>query len=172
MSYCCQCGTQVGALDRYCVKCGSVQTAAGAQPHAGSSQSSFQTGTSGGLRGSKGFWNKNAALLCYIPWFGWIAAILVLASSRYRRDYEVRFHAFQGLYLFVAWLLVDWVVSPVLRMTGYGFWQPLPRGGGVLHLLILAGWIVMIVKVTQGQHYRLPILGDLAERSVAEQRAG
>jgi uncharacterized membrane protein len=170
MPYCCQCGTQVGALDRYCVKCGSAQAAA--QPEARDSQSSFQTGASGGFRNSKGLWNKNAALLCYIPWFGWIAAILVLASGRYRRDYEVRFHAFQGLYLFVVWLLVDWVVSPVLRMTGYGFWQPLPRGGGILHLLILAGWIVMIVKVTQGQHYRLPILGDLAERSVAEQRAG
>lgn len=110
--------------------------------------------------------------MCYIPWFGWIAAIIVLASDRFRRDFEVRFHAFQGLYLFVAWLLVDWVVSPLLRMTRYGFWQPLPRGGGVLHLLILAGWIVMLVKVSQGQHYRLPILGDLAERSVAEQRVG
>jgi uncharacterized membrane protein len=178
MPYCCQCGTAVGQSDRYCIKCGSAQAAVGAgrpgvdhRPDAGGSQTGYTAGDRG-FRNSNGFCNKHAALLCYIPWFGWIAAIIVLASGRYRRDYEVRFHAFQGLYLFVAWLLVDWVVSPALRMTGYGFWQPLPRGGGVLHLLILAGWIVMIVKVGQGQHYRLPILGDLAERSVAEQRAG
>ena len=58
-------------------------------------------------------------------------------------------------------------------MTGAGIWQPMPHiGGGVLHLLILAGWIVMIVKVRRGEHYRLPIVGDLAERSVAEQRVG
>jgi uncharacterized membrane protein len=167
MPYCCQCGTQVGAGDRYCVKCGSAQVAPGAQPNPGGPQASSRAGgfDSGGN-------SKTASLLCYIPWFGWIAAIIVLASDRYRRDYEVRFHAFQGLYLFVAWLLVDWVVSPVLRSTGHAFWQPLPHGGGVLHLLILAGWIVMIVKVSQRQHYRLPILGDLAERSVAEQRVG
>ncbi len=167
MPYCCQCGTEVGAADRYCLRCGS------AQPAAASSQTNRLQDHPSLNNIDAGFWTgKNASRMCYIPWFGWIAAIIVLASDRFRRDFEVRFHAFQGLYLFVAWLLVDWVVSPLLRMTRYGFWQPLPRGGGVLHLLILAGWIVMLVKVSQGQHYRLPILGDLAERSVAEQRVG
>jgi len=166
MPYCCQCGTQVGAADRYCVTCGKAQAAA--PPHAGGfTAAGFQPAD------ITGFWNRNASLLCYIPWFGWIAAIIALATDRFRRDFEVRFHAFQGLYLFVAWLLVDWVVSPVLRMSGYGFWEPMPHmGGGVLHLLILAGWIVMIVKVRHQEHYRLPIIGDLAERSVAEQRVG
>lgn len=119
--------------------------------------------------------DKNAALLCYIPWLGWIAAIIVLASTRYKRDTadarEVRFHAFQGLYLFVAWLIVDWVVSPALRygMIGMGgSFRPL---GGLLHLLVLAAWIVMIVKVSHSEHYRLPIIGEMAERSVEEQRA-
>lgn len=164
MPYCCQCGTQVGTADRYCVTCGAAQAAA--PPHVAPA-AGFQPAD------ITGFWARNAALLCYIPWFGWIAAIVVLATDRFRRDFEVRFHAFQGLYLFVGWLLVDWVVSPVLRMSGYGFWQPMPHmGGGVLHLLILAGWIVMIVKVRHHEHYRLPILGDLAERSVAEQRVG
>jgi uncharacterized membrane protein len=164
MPYCCHCGTQVGAADRYCGNCGAAQPGTGASPKPpGSSPSDFA-----------GFWNaRRASLFCYIPWFGWIAAVIVLASDRFQRDYEVRFHAFQGLYLFVAWLLVDWVVSPVLRMTRYGLWQPMPHmGGGILHLLILAGWIVMLIKVRHGEHYRLPILGDLAERSVAEQRVG
>jgi uncharacterized membrane protein len=166
MPYCCQCGNRVGAADRYCVTCGTAQ--APASPQAGGfTATGFQPAD------LAGFWNRNASLLCYIPWFGWIAATIVLATDRFRRDFEVRFHAFQGLYLFVAWLLVDWVVSPVLRMSGYGFWQPMPHmGGGILHLLILAGWIVMIVKVRHQEHYRLPIIGDLAERSVAEQRVG
>jgi len=168
MPYCCQCGTGVHAADCFCGNCGAAQastTGAGASPNAGPRSTSAH-GT--------GFWNaRNASTLCYIPWFGWIAAVIALASNRFKRDYEVRFHAFQGLYLFVAWLLVDWVVSPVLRLTGFGFWQPMPHmGGGILHLLILAGWIVMLIKVRHGEHYRLPILGDLAERSVAEQRVG
>ena len=117
---------------------------------------------------------KHAALLCYIPWLGWIAAIIVLASRRYKRDTadarEVRFHAFQGLYLFVAWLIVDWVVSPALRFGMIGMGHSFAPLGGLLHLLVLAAWIVMIVKVSHSEHYHLPIIGEMAERSVEEQR--
>lgn len=115
--------------------------------------------------------HRTAALLCYIPLLGWIASIIVLASDRYRRDTEVRFHAFQGLYLFVAWLIVDWVISPALHMSDYGFSFPFYRlTTHVLQLLIFAAWIVMMIKVSHDQHYRLPIIGELADRSVSEQR--
>jgi len=166
MRYCCQCGTQVNIADRFCGNCGAAQPV--------QSSSGPQTGAPPPDGRSTGFHNaRTASTLCYIPWFGWIPSVFVLASDRYQRDFEVRFHAFQGLYLFVAWLLVSWVVSPALRLTGAGIWQPMPHfGGGILHLLILAGWIVMLVKVRRGEHYRLPIVGDLAERSVAEQRVG
>lgn len=165
MPYCCQCGTPAGPADKFCGTCGAQQP--------------VQPGAAAPGRETADFWghmsDKNAALLCYIPWLGWIAAIIVLASSRYKRDAadarEVRFHAFQGLYLFVAWLIVDWVVSPALRygMIGMGgSFRPL---GGLLHLLVLAAWIVMLVKVSHSEHYRLPIIGKMAERSVEEQRA-
>ncbi len=119
--------------------------------------------------------NKNASLLCYIPWLGWIAAIIVLASARYKRDTadarEVRFNAFQGLYLFVAWLIVDWVVSPALRFGMVGMGDAFRPMEGLLRVAILAAWIVMLVKVSHSEHYRLPIVGEMAERSVEEQRA-
>ena len=118
-----------------------------------------------------GISNRNAALLCYIPMVGWIAAIVVLASDRFRRQTQVRFHAFQGLYLFVAWLLIEWVISPALYVTG-GFSSPFHRlATSGLHLLIFVAWIVMIVKVSHNEDYRLPIVGELAERSVSEQRS-
>jgi uncharacterized membrane protein len=122
-----------------------------------------------------GISDKNASLLCYIPWLGWIAAIIVLASARYKRDAaaarEVRFNAFQGLYLFVAWLIVDWVLSPALRFGMLGMGDALRPMEGLLRVLILAAWIVMLVKVSHSEHYRLPIVGEMAERSVEEQRA-
>jgi uncharacterized membrane protein len=95
-----------------------------------------------------------------------VAGIFVLASQRFRRDTETRFHAFQGLYLFVAWLMVDWVLGPMLRIPGVytGF-----RLGGLLKLVIVAGWIWMLIKVSQRERFKLPVLGDLAEKSVAEQ---
>lgn len=107
-------------------------------------------------------------MLCYVPVIGWIASIVVLASARFRQDRNVRFHAFQGLYLFVAWLLVDWVAGPV-----FGFLPGIPARlapVGVLHAAILAAWIFMLVKASRNEAYHLPIVGELAERSVAEQR--
>ncbi len=170
MPFCCKCGKPAGAADKFCAVCGAPQPV-----------------TPGGFTGGGGAGNapnadflgemsgKNAALLCYIPWLGWIASIIVLASRRYRRDTadarEVRFHAFQGLYLFVAWLIVDWVVSPALRFSMIGMGHAFGPLGGLLHLLVLAAWIVMIVKVSHSEHYRLPIIGEMAERSVEEQRA-
>jgi uncharacterized membrane protein len=101
---------------------------------------------------------------------GWIAAIVILASTRFRHDHEVRFNAFQGLYLFVAWLIVDWVLSPFLIFPFGPDFGPrffLPK---LLKAAVFGVWIFMIVKVSQGQSYRLPILGELADRSVTEQR--
>ena len=166
MAFCPQCGTAVGDRDPYCSKCGARQpgvhsayAASGPPPIPGAGE--FLGGLS----------NRSASLLCYIPMIGWIAAIVVLASEHYRHEAQVRFHAFQGLYLFVAWLLVEWVVSPVLRFSDHGYgpsWHHLVQAA--VQLAIFGAWILMIVKVAQGEDYHLPIVGDLAERSVSEQR--
>ena len=162
MPYCVQCGTSVGASDQFCAKCGARQPGGpppGAVPPPRTGD--FMSGVS----------NRNAALLCYIPMVGWIASIVVLASERFRRETGVRFHAFQGLYLFVAWLMVEWVISPALYFSDYGFGFPLHRvASRILQLLIFAAWIVMIIKVSHDETYKLPIIGELAERSVSEQR--
>ena len=170
MPFCTQCGTQAGANDRFCGKCGARQpgnpSGDGApNPWRAQNQADWAQGVS----------NKNASLLCYIPWMGWIACVFVLASQRFKRDTvegpEVRFHAFQGLYLFVAWLIVDWILSPALSYSGMGLHRAFSGAlGGLLHLVILAAWIMMLIKTSQNEHYRLPIIGEMAERSVQEQR--
>src|SRR5579862_5824825 len=161
MPFCPQCGNSVGPADQFCGKCGSKQPA-GAPGGAAGPTPDLMTGIS----------NRNAALLCYIPMVGWIAAIVVLASDRFRRETEVRFHAFQGLYLFVAWLMVEWVISPALYFSDWSGGFALHRLFlHVLQLLIFAAWILMIIKVSHDEKYKLPIVGELAERSVSEQRS-
>jgi len=157
MPFCTQCGTAVGDADRYCGKCGAPQALAGTSASSGGSTPNPLTGMS----------SRTASLLCYIPLVGWIAAIIVLASTRFRSDHDVRFNAFQGLYLFVVWLIVDWVVSPVFFIPGFAFHSVFPN---LLKLVVFIVWIIMIIKVSQGELYRLPIVGELAERSVSEQR--
>lgn len=163
MPYCVQCGSQVSASDQFCAKCGGRQPGATASASAtaqpvGATRPDFTGGIS----------NRNAAILCYIPWVGWVAAIVVLASERFRGDIRIRFHAFQGLYLFVAWLLVEWVISPMMWWDSWPMHRFFPD---LLHLLILAAWILMIIKVSHGEDFRLPILGELADRSACEQRS-
>jgi len=159
MPFCVQCGNSVGNTDQFCGKCGSRQTSGRT---ASAPQGDFMHGVS----------NRNASLLCYIPMVGWVAAIVVLASERFRRETQVRFHAFQGLYLFVAWLMVEWVISPALYFSDFGPGFPMhrlfTRG---LQLLIFAAWVFMIIKVSHDESYKLPIIGELAERSVSEQRS-
>jgi uncharacterized membrane protein len=162
MAFCVQCGSKVGDADPFCAKCGAPQKLSGANAAGAHTSRDPLSGIS----------SRNASLLCYIPWVGWIAAIVVLASDRFRHDGQVRFHAFQGLYVFVAWLIVDWVISPFLHASGWLLGMPFHRlGGDLLQLAIFAAWVFMMVKVSHNENYKLPIIGDLAERSVSEQRS-
>ncbi|MEK7406097.1 MAG: hypothetical protein AAB225_13400 [Acidobacteriota bacterium] len=145
MPYCCQCGTPVGPSDTYCAKCGGRQPGVAARVAAGLTP-------------------RGASILCYIPFVGWIAAIVVLASEKFRQNRSVRFHAFQGLYLFVAYLIVHSVVGPFFRALP----GPHLRVDKLLDLAILGVWIFMIIKTSQQQTCSLPILGELAEKSVSE----
>jgi uncharacterized membrane protein len=89
----------------------------------------------------------------------------------------VRFHAMQGLLLFG----VNFVISIVFRILGIALGagaqitdSSLALGGGsiILGLLQLAvgvGFLVIsiigMVKANQGQIWKLPIIGDIAEKN-------
>jgi uncharacterized membrane protein len=151
MPYCCQCGQGVGTQDVFCANCGNRQ------PETKPVTDYFH-----------GVTPRTASLLCYIPIVGWVVAIVVLASVRFREDAKVRFHAFQGLYLFVAWLIVDWVLSPLLSFPHE--WGPYKIIPALMKVAVFGAWVFMIIKTAQDEMYKLPILGELAEKSVSEQR--
>lgn len=155
MPFCCQCGNSAGPADVYCAKCGARQNVSAPPPPP-------RTG-SGGVESINA---RTASMLCYIPFLGWIASIVVLASERFRHDRTVRFHAFQGLYLFVVWLIVDHVMAPLL---GFGAMRHMHLAG-LAKAGMLGLWIFMLLKTGQEQFFSLPIIGELAERSVSEQK--
>jgi uncharacterized membrane protein len=168
MPYCVQCGQTVGSADRFCAKCGTQQSGGGASGSSGTGSSGTTWANSSAGR-VHDFWStisqRNAALLCYIPWIGWIAAIAVLASDRFRGEKRLRFHAFQGLYLFAAWMMVEWVVP--ISTLGFSVYRTVFQ---LLRLIIVGAWVFMLIKVSHDEDYRLPVLGDLADRSASEQR--
>jgi len=147
MPFCSQCGKQVSDHDLFCAKCGARQPS-----HAGAGSAASAGNSLSGIS------PKTASILCYIPGLGWIASVIVLASRKFRTDRTVRFHAFQGLYLFVASLVVGIVLDPV------GF--PFHRICDLLQLGIIVAEVVMIVKLAQGSmNFELPLFGELAHRS-------
>lgn len=152
MPYCVQCGTPARQTDTFCAKCGArqaVSSSPASDPLAGVTP-------------------RTAAILCYVPLVGWLASVIVLASNRFRLDRATRFHAFQGLYLFVAWLIIHLFVAPFYGHFPGAF--PLRHIiPGLLRLSVFAAWILMLVKTSQNEQYHLPVIGELAERSLAEQ---
>jgi uncharacterized membrane protein len=153
MPFCSQCGYQVGGRDQFCGRCGAPQPVApGTPPPLRSAGPDALTGISG----------RTASILCYVPAIGWIASIIWLASEKFRHDRIVRFHAFQGLYLFVAWLMNDWVLRPLTQFTwNFHIYH-------LVQLALLGMSIFMMVKASRDEAYPLPLFGELAQRSVSE----
>src|SRR5450432_921297 len=149
MPFCSQCGNQVAGADVFCGRCGSRQ-------HAGTSRPSPGADPLAGIN------PRTASILCYVPGIGWIASIIVLASDLFRHHRTVRFHAFQGLYLFVVWLMEDWVLRPLFSMIPGMHVHP------IIEAALLAMSIFMMVKASHEEAYALPVLGELAQKSVAE----
>ncbi|MGA8213030.1 MAG: hypothetical protein WB799_05525 [Candidatus Sulfotelmatobacter sp.] len=96
-----------------------------------------------------------------------LPAIVFLLVEPYNKNRFVRFHSFQCLGL----CLVGLVVGASLRVVGFLlFFIP-----GLGHLLVwlvsmLVGlaffmvWVVLVVKALQGEMFKLPLVGDFAER--------
>ena len=163
--FCPNCGASVQG--RFCAKCGtavdataapsgaaapgtpaySTATAPGAQPYAA------PTTTAGGMAPNV------AGTLSYL--LGFITGILVLVLAPYNQDKFVRFHAFQSIFLSVAWFVVN-IAQAML-------WVVLPWGvASMLSMLIgfafFGAVIFLMVKAYQGERFKLPIIGDLAEK--------
>jgi uncharacterized membrane protein len=173
--FCVNCGTKVDEKAAYCSHCGTPQSGRGTAGKPGGGGAPFGAnqgaGTSRPFQAAApapdfldGISDRTAAILCYIPVFGVIPAIIFLASKRFRSNMRVRFNGFQSLYLFVAWLIVS-SAAPVLFMDVFGQHALV----GLLKFLVFGCWIYLLVKSANQEQVRLPFIGDLAARSATEQ---
>ncbi len=102
-----------------------------------------------------------------LAYFTIVPAIVFLFVEPYSKNRFVRFHSFQCIGLWLAGV----VVGAVLRIVGFLlFFVP-----GLGHLLVwlmsmvvslafVAIWVVLVVKALQGEMFKLPLVGDFAER--------
>lgn len=111
--------------------------------------------TSGPDASSTGLDTNLAAALSYA--LGFVTGIVFLLVEKNSRF--VRFHAMQSTLVFLAACVV-WVVLSVLGLFG-----------AMLKMFILipvsiAVWLILMYKAFQGEKFKLPYFGDLAESKV------
>ena len=101
---------------------------------------------------SGGLEKNIAAALAYIP----ILAIVWLILEPYNKDRYIRFHSFQSLALAVSWIGVS-IVLGMIPILGWIILVFLPFA-----ILVVA--VICAVKAYQNEMYKLPVLGDFAEK--------
>ena len=99
--------------------------------------------------------NENTeALLAYLlTWLTGIIFYLLEKKSRF-----VKFHALQSTITFLA-----------LQIVGM-FFSLIPIFGiflaGIVGLITIIAWIVCMIKAYQGEWFKLPVAGELAEKKI------
>jgi uncharacterized membrane protein len=145
MAFCNSCGAQVADGTTTCAACAGRTAAAP-------------------VAVAPGMADNVAGMLAYLTI---IPAIIFLVTPPYNQNRFIRFHSFQNLFLHVA-AVVCWIALmiisvilafiPVLgHLVSALLWAALSLG-----LLII--WIMLLMKANQGQMYKLPVIGDLAEK--------
>jgi uncharacterized membrane protein len=144
---CPKCGADMPEEATFCPGCGQAMNSA-----------ERVSGTVGKLR------RNVAGALAY---FTFIPAVVFLMMDPYQRDRFVRFHSFQCLVFWLASLiaaaafrLLAFVLS-IVPLLGYLL---LLLVAFVVGLALIVAWLLLVVKALQGEYFKLPVLGDLAER--------
>jgi len=102
--------------------------------------------------------NKWKGVLCYL--FGWVTGIIFYLIEK---DSFVRFHAMQSILTFGALSILDAIVSFLESVGGHALWSIFHPLNNLIGLITFILWIVLMVKAYQGERFKLPFVGDLAE---------
>jgi len=108
----------------------------------------------GGKTTATGLEENVAGLLCYV--LGFITGIVFLVLEKENRF--IRYHAFQSIFFSVALFVVSMIVNAI-PFIGWLL-------GLAVNLLALLLWLFLMFKAYSGEKFKLPWLGDLAERQV------
>jgi uncharacterized membrane protein len=152
MAFCAKCGAQLAAGATFCTACGAAQSASSA----GGGAAAPAAGT--------GLDENVAGLLSYV--FGWVTGLIFFLIDK--RPF-VRFHAAQAMVTFgaicVLYILLAMFVGASV-MIGVGMIGTLITVAmyPLIGLASLIAWIMCMVKAYGGERFKLPFIGDLAEK--------
>jgi uncharacterized membrane protein len=143
MAFCSTCGTQIADGATTCAA-HAGQAAAAPAP---------QVASTGGMT------DNVVGMLAY---FTFVPALIFILIEPYNKNRFVRFHSFQSLFFNLAWFVIWFAIRVIAHLPILGWLTIL-----IVPIVWLAGfivWIILVIKANQGQMYKLPVIGDLAEK--------
>jgi uncharacterized membrane protein len=144
MAFCSMCGAQIADGATSCAACAG------------------RTATAAAATGTGGIADNAAGMLAYVTIFG---GIILLLIDPYNKSRFVRFHAWQSIFFNLAWIVL-WMVLRIVAHIPFLGWLTLL----MWPLVTLAGfivWLILVIKANQGQMFKLPVIGDLAEKQAS-----
>ena len=122
-------------------------------------------------KSSTGLDENVAALLSYL--FGWVSGLIFFLLEKDSR--LVRFHAMQSILLNAAGAVVGfvlWIGTFIIAVIGSMLADSLGALLWILAMLLFAAFglalfvaaILCLVKAYQGQYFKLPVIGNFAEK--------
>jgi len=136
---CPSCNTETGSNSTFCPHCGANTTTGAAAAAIPAQQGGLSETAAGAI-----------AYITIIP------AIIFLAMEPYNRSSFVRFHSWQSIFLGVTAAVVHTILA-VIPIIGWILLFP-------VGLAFLVLWIIVIVKASKGERYKIPFIGNFAEQ--------
>jgi uncharacterized membrane protein len=122
---------------------------------AAGSASSYSSSPGPTVGRTAGLSQNAASALCYL--LGFITGIIFLVLPPYNQDRTVKFHAWQSIFLHVAFIILTIILPALGHLAGFALLSVVYLAGFVL-------WIYLLYSVYNGKQVRLPFIGDLAQK--------
>ena len=91
-----------------------------------------------------------------------IPAIIFLATAPYNQKPAIKFHAWQSIFLTIAYIVVQVGLTILGHLPFFGIIT------GFLSILVWLGffilWLIVMIKAFNGQLFKIPVIGDFAEK--------
>lgn len=97
-----------------------------------------------------------AGALCYL--LGWVTGIIFYLIEKDNKF--VRFHAVQSIIVFLPLMILIGIFQAILLFIPFIGWVL----SGLISLLTLILWLVLMIKAYQGEKFKVPVCGDIAEK--------
>jgi uncharacterized membrane protein len=103
---------------------------------------------------------------------GWITGIIFFVMEKDNKT--VRFHAMQSILTFLPLMILWWIIGSIYSMMVFGagmygavgMWGILSLISLLILIVMLLLWLFLMYKAYQGEKFKVPIVGEIAESQV------